>query len=62
MRIRKDDMIDDVDAEHLPGGDEPSREFQIVFARSRIAGRVIVEQHDGRRAADRGFPNSAACG
>ena len=45
--LGENQMIDDVDAHDVAGANHSSREPQVVAARRRVAGRVVVEQHDG---------------
>ena len=53
MRIRKDDMIDHVDAQHASSRNQAPGQVEILAARRRIAGRVIVKQNERRRAGNR---------
>ena len=42
-------MIKHVDLEQLPGSDEVAGHPNISFGRSRVAARMIVDKHNGRR-------------
>src|SRR5439155_12694502 len=55
LRVAENHVIDHVDAQQDPRRLHPARQLHIVWAWCRIAGRVIVEDDDGRRTADRGF-------
>src|SRR4029450_1735816 len=63
-RPAKNHVVDDIDAEERPRGDETLRDGHIVWARRRIARRGIVEQDDGSRARRDGFAEDIAgsCG
>ncbi len=45
-------MIHDVDPHQRAGRHQPRRQRDVVFAWRRVAGRMVVEQHDRGRAAD----------
>ena len=51
--VRQDDVIDHVDSHQDPGRRQPARQLDVVLARLRISGRVIVKQHERRRAGGR---------
>ena len=44
--IPDDDMVEDIDADDLPGFDKPFRQADILLGGGRIAGRVIVDKDD----------------
>ena len=45
--LRENDVIEHLDAHDLAGSDQAIGQTQIVVARRRITGRVVVKQHDG---------------
>src|SRR5688572_3532266 len=46
---RDDDVVEKIDPEDSPRFEEAPRDGQVLLARSRVAGRVVVRQHDARR-------------
>ena len=53
--VRKNQMIEHIDADNLPGIGQPGGEHDVVGARPRVARWVVVEQHDGGSAAGNRF-------
>ena len=49
-------MIDQVDTDDLPGGPQPDGQEHVLDARVGIAGRVIMEDHDGGGSGHERFP------
>src|SRR5512143_2475346 len=53
--VADDDVVQDLDAEHLSGLDESAGQEDVLLARLDVAARMIVDEDDRRRRlADRG--------
>lgn len=48
--IAKDHVVQHANAEHVSGFFESPRDFLVFLTGRRIAARVVVNEHDGRRA------------
>ena len=51
--IPDDDMVEDIDADDLPGFDKPFRQADILLGGGNIAGRVIMHKYNGGRAGEK---------
>src|SRR5262245_14709442 len=52
IRVPNDDMVEHIDLHQLASANEVPRRFDVAFRWRRIAGRMIVHQHDRRGAGD----------
>ena len=56
--ISHNDVVQDLDAEELPGGDQAGGKHAVFLAGLRIAGRVVMGfEHEKRKIPD-GFSNT----